>query len=102
MVDSGYFSCEQPELFRPLVNYLTTGGDPYLILADFEAYLAAQDRVDETYRNQEDWNRRAVLNVARMGRFSIDRTVKDYASRVWGINATSPPVKDRANVRKDS
>lgn len=101
MIDSGYFSCEQPELFRPLVNHLTTGGDPYLILADFEAYLAAQDRVDETYRNQKDWNRRAVLNVARMGRFSIDRTVRDYASKVWGITATGPG-QARTDIRKDS
>jgi starch phosphorylase len=102
MVDSGYFSCEEPELFRPLVKYLTTGDDPYLILADFEAYLAAQDRVDRTYRDQKDWNRKAVLNVARMGRFSIDRTVKDYASRVWGIPVTDSGGAQPPDRRKDS
>jgi starch phosphorylase len=61
--------------------------DPFLVLADFRDYLRCQGQVEELYRNREEWTRRAILNVARMGRFSSDRTVQDYASKVWGIES---------------
>jgi starch phosphorylase len=60
-------------------------------MADFESYLAAQDRVDALYRTPREWARRAILNVARMGRFSIDRTVGEYAGKIWGVEP-APPV----------
>jgi len=84
MIASGYFSPEQADRFRPIVDNLTHGGDHYLLLADFEAYIAAQERVETLYRDQQQWTRRAILNVAGMGKFSSDRTIEEYANKIWG------------------
>jgi len=90
MINDGYFAPHEPGLFRPIVEALTTGGDFFLVLADFESYLAAQDRVDALYRQPREWARRAILNVARMGYFSIDRTVDEYAEKIWGVEPARP------------
>ncbi|MEW5726827.1 MAG: glycogen/starch/alpha-glucan phosphorylase [Pseudomonadota bacterium] len=85
LVGNGYFSPDQPDRFKPIVDLLTTGGDFYLLTADFPRYLAAQERVDALYRDPEEWTRRAILNVARMGKFSSDRTVQEYADEIWHV-----------------
>jgi starch phosphorylase len=85
MLGGGFFSPREPGLFRPLVERLTAGGDPYLVLADYADYVACQERVETLYRDQEDWTRRAILNVSAMGRFSSDRAIREYAERVWGV-----------------
>jgi len=90
MIAGGYFAPHEPGLFRPIVESLTTGGDFFLVLADFESYLAAQDRVDALYRQPREWVRRAILNVARMGYFSSDRTVAEYAKKIWGVEPAPP------------
>jgi starch phosphorylase len=90
MIAGGYFAPHTPELFRPVVDSLTRGGDPFLVLADFASYCLAQQRVDELYRTPREWARRAILTVARMGRFSIDRTVGEYAARIWEV-VPAPP-----------
>lgn len=84
MIGSGFFSPDQPDRHKQLVDILTTGGDHYLLTADYPSYLAAQDKVDATYRDQPEWTRKAILNVARMGKFSSDRTVAEYAREIWG------------------
>jgi starch phosphorylase len=89
MIGGGYFSPDQPGRFRPIVDALTGYGDNYLLLADYAAYIACQERVDALYREPEEWSRRAVLNVAGMGKFSSDRTVSEYAEKIWGVK----PVK---------
>ena len=85
MIASGYFSPVDPGLFRPLFDALTSGGDHYLLLADYAAYVACQERVDVAYGQPQEWARKAILNVAQMGWFSSDRTIREYADRVWQV-----------------
>jgi starch phosphorylase len=85
LIGSGALSPGQPDLFRPLVAGLLDHGDPYMLLADFDSYLACQQRVEEAWRDPEAWTRMSILNVARMGRFSSDRTIREYAEEIWGV-----------------
>jgi starch phosphorylase len=82
-IQSGMFSPDEPARFRPIVDTLL-GGDHYLVLADFKSYAACQRGVEAVYADQAEWTRRAILNVAEMGRFSSDRTVRGYARDIWG------------------
>jgi starch phosphorylase len=82
---AGTFSPHEPGLFRPVVDSLLNGGDPYLVLADFAAYLGVHDQVEHAYRDPDRWTRMAILNVARSGKFSSDRTIREYAEEIWGI-----------------
>jgi starch phosphorylase len=91
MIASGFFSPGQPDLYRPIFDALTAGGDHFLLLADFGSYVACQEKVDALYRNPEEWTRKAILNTARMGWFSSDRTVGEYAEKIWGVR---PVVRD--------
>ena len=84
-IGGGSFSSEEPGRYRALVDSLLWGGDHYLLLADFDGYVAAQARVDALYRQPEAWARKAIANVAGMGFFSADRTIAEYAQQVWGI-----------------
>jgi glycogen phosphorylase len=84
MLDSGFFSPEDPGRFRPVVESLRRG-DTYLLCADFDDYLACQARVSKVYRDPMDWNRRVVNNLANMGRFSSDRTIREYADEIWDV-----------------
>jgi starch phosphorylase len=82
---NGSFSRGDKELFRPLVDSLLDQYDPYLLLLDLESYLACQDRVNTAFRDSAAWTRMSILNVARMGKFSTDRTIKQYAREIWGV-----------------
>lgn len=84
MIGNGYFSPDQIDRYRSVVELLTNG-DNYLLSADYPLYMAAQERVDQLYRNADEWNRKAILNVARMGKFSSDRTVAEYAREIWNV-----------------
>ena len=84
-IGSGQFSADEPARYRSLVDSLLWGGDHYLLLADFEAYVAAQARVDALYLDPQAWARKAIANVAGMGPFSSDRTIGEYARQVWRI-----------------
>lgn len=83
-IKSGFWSPDDPGRFRPISDSLLQQ-DTYLLLADFADYVATQARVDEMYRKPEEWNRRAVLNVAGMGMFSSDRTIMEYADKIWNV-----------------
>jgi len=90
MIGNGYFSPEEPMRFRPLFDSLLRGGDHYAVLADYASYIAVQAEVDSLYRQPQAWARRAVLNVARSGYFSSDRTIAEYASQVWNVSPVLP------------
>ncbi|MFA6020930.1 MAG: glycogen/starch/alpha-glucan phosphorylase, partial [Rhodospirillales bacterium] len=92
-IAQGFFSPDQPDRFRPIFDALTHGGDYYMLLADFAAYRDAQAKVDALYQTPDDWARKAVLNVARMGKFSSDRTVLEYAEHIWNVEATNAPKR---------
>ena len=83
MMRDGYFSPDEPDRFRCLFDSLTDGGDPFMVLADFASYMECQARVDAVYRDSADWTRRCIVNVAKMGRFSCDRMVREYAEDIW-------------------
>ena len=85
MINGGYFSADEPNRFRPIFDALIGQGDRYLLLADYGSYIACQERVDALYRDPAEWTRRAILNVAGMGKFSSDRTIGEYADRIWGV-----------------
>jgi starch phosphorylase len=86
---SSLFCPKEPGLFRRMVESLLDRGDPYFHLADLPAYMDAQHQVDETFRQPVTWASKAILNVARIGRFSSDRTVAEYARDIWGITPVS-------------
>jgi starch phosphorylase len=81
-LSSGEFSRGDRSLFEPLVSSLLNG-DEYMLLADYQSYIDCQDRVSVAYRNQEEWTRMSILNVARMGKFSSDRSIRDYCADIW-------------------
>jgi starch phosphorylase len=83
-IGSGFYSPENGALFRPLVDSLLDD-DPFLLLADFRAYLDAQDEVGRAWQDEERWTRMSVLNVARMGRFSSDRAIREYCRNIWQV-----------------
>ncbi len=91
LIFSDYFSRNEPHVFEPLRDVLLTHGDFYLHLADLKAYLEADRRMTDLYDRPDDWARKAILNVAGSGKFSSDRTIREYASEIW--NAKPCPVE---------
>jgi starch phosphorylase len=84
-IASGVFSPDEPGRFRPIVDSLLERGDKYFVLADFDAYVRTQDEVDALYTDPRHWTQKALLNMARMGRFSSDETIRGYARHIWGV-----------------
>lgn len=88
---NGFYSPENPELFRPLYNSLlntesTQYADTYFTLKDFRAYAEAQRKIEEAYRDEAGWAKKAILNVANVGKFSSDRTIEEYVADIWHLN----------------
>jgi starch phosphorylase len=86
LVASGFFSPEERDLFRPLVDELL-GRDEYLVTVDFPAYSTCQRAVESAYKDTVTWSKMSALNIARVGGFSSDRTVREYARDIWGVKA---------------
>jgi len=87
-VASNYFASHEHNAFSPLRHSLLDGGDPFLVLADYASYCEAQSRVDAAYRNKKRWAKMAILNTARVGKFSSDRTISEYNSDIWKLTPT--------------
>ncbi|MCR5486439.1 MAG: glycogen/starch/alpha-glucan phosphorylase [Lachnospiraceae bacterium] len=88
---NGFYAKNDPELFRDLYNSLlntqvTSRADTYFILKDFRSYAEAQEKVEQAYKNQSEWARKAILNVAASGKFSSDRTIKEYVNDIWHLD----------------
>jgi starch phosphorylase len=90
LIDAGFFTNGDRTVFRPLVESLLTRDD-YLLLADYEAYVDAQQRVSDAYRDRADWTRMSILNSARVGRFSSDRSIRDYCRDIWDARPMTTP-----------
>ena len=86
-VGSNYFTPDEPGVLAPLKRTFLDGGDPYLCMADFRSYSDAQHKVDLAYRDKARWAKMAIMNTARMGKFSSDRTIHEYAREIWKLPA---------------
>ncbi|MFO8145138.1 MAG: glycogen/starch/alpha-glucan phosphorylase, partial [Candidatus Syntrophosphaera sp.] len=84
-IASNAFSANEPGIFDPIVKSLLENGDPYCILADFASYMEVTGKIDELYREPHQWARKAIINIARMGKFSADRAIREYAEDIWDI-----------------
>jgi starch phosphorylase len=92
MIDGGYFSDGDRDLFRPLVESLLARDD-YMLLADYESYIDCQERVGEAYRDPTGWTRLSILNCASVGRFSSDRSVREYCRDIWNVTPLASPAR---------
>ncbi|MEO8992266.1 MAG: glycogen/starch/alpha-glucan phosphorylase, partial [Nitrosospira sp.] len=90
MIASGFFSVGEPDRFKPIVDSLLQGGDKYMLLADYASYIACQEKVAIAYQNRDEWIRKAILNIANMGKFSSDHTIMQYASKIWDAKPVIP------------
>jgi len=90
LIRSGFFSRGDTELFRPLIDGLLYQ-DPYLLLADFQSYIDCQNKVSDAYGDTDRWTKMSILNTARSGKFSSDRTIREYCADIW--RAKSVPIQ---------
>jgi glycogen phosphorylase len=84
LIKSNFFSPVDYNLFGPIVENIIFS-DPYFLCADFESYCATQDKISALYRDKNSWIKKSILNVAKSGKFSSDRTIKEYASQIWNV-----------------
>ena len=96
MIASGLFSPSEPDLFLPLLDSLLVD-DPFMVMADYAAYIQCQEHVSRTYEDQNRWTRMSILNAARIGRFSADRTISEYAQQIWQVGPV-PVAQDTDNL----
>ncbi len=102
---NGTYAKDDPERFRDLYNSLlntlsTDRADTYFILKDFRSYAEAQEKVEEQYRDKKGWARKAILNVAAVGKFSSDRTIQEYVDEIWHLDKVVMPKKSSSSSRK--
>ncbi len=99
LIINGAFSNGDTNLFRPIVDNLLEN-DPYMLMADYQSYIDCQQRVGNAYKDQEYWSRMSILNVARMGYFSSDRSIREYCDEIW--KAPAVPIILPTYIQNDS
>jgi starch phosphorylase len=96
LISNGFFSHGDPNRFRPLVDELLDK-DQYLLLADYQSYVDTQDKIGLAYLDQQHWTRMSILNVARMGKFSSDRSIREYCRDIWKVEPMKVELKPPAD-----
>ncbi|MEM9760400.1 MAG: glycogen/starch/alpha-glucan phosphorylase, partial [Pseudomonadota bacterium] len=84
-LQSGYYSADNPGIFQPLVDAMLHPQDPWMTAADFDSFVAAQEEAAAAFADRERWLRSSILNTAGAGRFSSDRTIREYARDIWQL-----------------
>jgi starch phosphorylase len=97
LIRDGFFSRGNSEMFRDLIGNLLQH-DPYMVLADYRAYAECQQQVDATFRDTERWTRMSILNTARSGKFSSDRTIREYCVEIWHAKAVPVQLMAQSEV----
>jgi starch phosphorylase len=100
LLKSGFFSRGDPERFRPVFDNLYHS-DPYFLLADFGSYMECQARVSQAWADVERWTRMSIMNTARSGGFSSDRTIREYARDIWSVKPVEVPLLTRGQASDD-
>jgi starch phosphorylase len=90
LIRDGFFSGGNGEMFHPLIDTLL-GHDPYVVMADFQPYVDCQEEVNKVYKDQTNWTRMSILNAARCGKFSSDRSIREYSRDIWKVKPV--PIK---------
>ncbi len=91
LLESGYFNQFEPGIFDPVIESIRNPYDPWMTAADFRSYIDAQEKAAKAYLDQRQWNRMSIVNSAKSGRFSTDRTIQEYNRDIWRLNQTSIP-----------
>jgi starch phosphorylase len=90
LLKSGHFNQFEPGIFDSIIESILSPHDPWLVAADFQPFIEAQKRVSQDYQDQENWVRKSILNVAYSGKFSSDRTIRQYNEEIWKVQPTKP------------
>jgi len=98
LIRDGFFSRGNTSQFQPLIDNLVYH-DPYFVFADYQSYADCQTLVDQTYRDKEAWTRMSILNSARSGKFSSDRTIREYCEEIWKAKAVSVQLLSQEEVK---
>ncbi len=101
MISNGYFSNGDREIFKPILGSLLYGGDKYMITLDYDSYIKAQAEVSAEFHNQGEWMKKSIINSACMGKFSSDRTIKEYASEIWNVKPITELLIERKKTIKE-
>jgi len=101
LIETGFFALGNKPLFMPIVDYLLNEGDRYFVLADFDDYVRTHKKISEEFRNKDIWVKKAILNCVRMGKFSSDRTIKEYANDIWKVVPFKVNFKPELDVENE-
>ena len=95
LIKSGHFNMFEAGIFDPILGAITTPHDPWMVAADFRSFVDAQSRVSEAYRDRENWTRMSIINSAKSGKFSTDRTIAEYRDDIWHLKPVAVKLKER-------